>query len=357
MASRRRRPRSSAELGLRVQVHGSLHLKILVLAQYFRTSTDNWIDNACEDSRFKFTKAAYPFHNRSWHARGAVTPLVEWLQLVRYANRALAREFDCVVTSFPQLALVVSLLSLIRLRRGTRIVAMNFNLGSVGNRYKGLLAGFVLRRVSRFAVHSSREIEEYSRWLNIPRERFVFFPLQGAEVETNDPSVTLPDRFMAAMGSANRDYETLVKAHEGFDVPLVIVAKRDILDRLPDRANLIKLSNLTLQECNSIMARAIVNIVPLKDTKTAAGQVTFVTTMRLGLATIVTRCVGSSDYIEDGVTGIFVDPGDHETLRRKMTELLEDDTLRDRISSAAKTFARDNLSDEAAARNLVRLLS
>ena len=94
-------------------------------------------------------------------------------------------------------------------------------------------------------------------------------------------------------------------------MPLVIVAKKQILDNIPDRCGLIKLNGLTLQECNYIMTHAILNVVPLQETKTAAGQVTFVTSMRLGQATIVTRCVGSVDYIEDSINGILVAPRDH----------------------------------------------
>ena len=153
-------------------------MKIMVLAKYFETDSDQWIDNFCEDSNYQFMKVAYPYISLSWHARGATTPFKEWLLLFKYVYVAFKRDFDCIITSFPQLALVASVLATIRVERIFKLSPMSFNIGSVSSKFKGLVSGILLKRITKFGVHATAEIDEYSRWMGITKNRFVYVPLQ-----------------------------------------------------------------------------------------------------------------------------------------------------------------------------------
>jgi len=150
------------------------------------------------------------------------------------------------------------------------------------------------------------------------------------------------------MGSANRDYRTLTDAVIGTGIKTVIIAKKELLDAIPDHKDLIKLHGLTLSECNNILGGALINVVPIADTETAAGQVTFTTSMRMGIATIASRCIGTVDYIRDGETGLLVPPGDSKKLARAICELWENGSLRSRIAAAGRAYADKYFSDEAA---------
>lgn len=330
--------------------HAGDRKKILVLAPFF-SGEGTWIDDFCERPDFSFQKLPYPHRAKPWHGRGAVTPLAEWLAHFKYVRGALRLKPDCIVTSFPQLALVAAALLLGR-RRGVGLVAWNFNLGSIGNRWKGRLAGLLLRRVNRFVVHARSEVSSYARWLAVEQERFCFVPLQRGKVIASGPANVVEGPYIVSMGSANRDYLTLVEAVLGTGITTVVIAKRELIDALPDHPQLLKLSGLTQAECNDILAGARVNVVPLRATPTAAGQVTFITSMRMGIATVATHCVGTEDYIEDGVTGFLVPPGDVEMLRRRITALWNDVGLRNSIGSAGGAHAELHFSDEAAGRYL-----
>ena len=54
------------------------------------------------------------------------------------------------------------------------------------------------------------------------------------------------------MGSANRDYKTLVDAVQGTGIKTVIISKKNTVDGLPEHADLVKLHGLTEDECNEI---------------------------------------------------------------------------------------------------------
>ena len=329
--------------------------KILILAPFF-TSSAAWIDDFCDRQDFTFKKQLFLSDQVSWHQRGPKTPLREWWALTKYARGAMTWQPDCVVTCFPQLAIVMAALSILLFwRPKLPLIAWNFNLGHLPTGLKKVVVGFLLRKVDLFVVHSRGEIESYSRLIGVPEQRFRFVPLQKGDVGKMKPS-TISGHYIVSMGSANRDYETFVGAIAGTGIKSVVISKREIVEGLPDCAELTKLSGLSADECDSIMNGALVNVVPTLATDTAAGQVTFTTGMRMGIPTIATLAVGSRDYIEDGKTGLLVEPRNPKSLRQAIERLWFDPAFRSDISRSGKEHADRYFSDEAAARHLADII-
>ena len=71
---------------------------------------------------------------------------------------------------------------------------------------------------------------------------------------------------------------------------------------------------------------------------------TLLESMGLGIPTIATRAGGNTDLIHDGVNGLLYASGDAQDLAEKLTRLLDDQELRDRITTAARTTAADEFS-------------
>jgi glycosyltransferase involved in cell wall biosynthesis len=118
----------------------------------------------------------------------------------------------------------------------------------------------------------------------------------------------------------------------------------------------VKLHGLTEDECICILNGAELNVVPVRDGKTASGQVTLINSMRLGIPTIATRCVGTVDYISDGITGLLVPAGDVIALRDAVMSLLQNADLRSKISAAGRAKSEECFSDLAAAQSLSRII-
>ena len=87
-------------------------------------------------------------------------------------------------------------------------------------------------------------------------------------------------------------------------------------------------------------------------TDSASGQVTFITSMTMGIPTVATRCIGTVDYFEDGKTGVLVPPGDAAALRVAIESLWRDEAFRSRIGLTAHSHARRHFSDEEAGQHL-----
>ncbi|WP_328805342.1 glycosyltransferase [Rhizorhabdus histidinilytica] len=316
---------------------------------------DRWLDDLVDAPAHRFLKIpAAPSHGGDWHRRATrATPVGQWLRHWRQSARALDRG-EGVVTVFPQLALTAAIQRRIG-RRDTPIVAWCFNVGRFPTGWKQRLASFLLRSIDMFVVHSRGEVALLRDRLMIDEARVCFVPLQRAAIPVLAEEQTEAP-FALAMGSANRDYATLYEACRRTGLPLALVAARRALPAEQPPPNVTLHANLDPVACLRLAQQARLSIVPLADVAAASGQITMVEAMRMGRPLIVTDTIGSRDYVVDDATGLLVPPRDPAALAAAMQRLWDDAALRSRLSSGARRFAEDNLSDEAAAAALVRIL-
>ncbi len=327
-----------------------LPTRVLLLGPHFQPGS-RWIDDFCARPDLQFTKWPFAVPVQDWHQRGGTTPIAEWATYLRYARTALRTPCECVVTLFPPLAAAAAALLRLQPARHTPLVAWNFNLGSHAGWLKGRLAGAVLRRVDRFVVHTRGEIDGYAGWLGVDAAKLRFVPLQSGRLGALPPSPIEPP-YIVSMGSAHRDYRTLLQALRGTGIRTVLIAGPQLLEALPRQDDVIALHGLSRDQCHAILAGAELNVVPIDDAMTAAGQVTFTRSLRMGIATIATRCIGTVDYLRDGDTGVLVPPGDAVRLREAIVGLWNDRERRARIARAGYLHAARELSDEAAGQRL-----
>jgi glycosyltransferase involved in cell wall biosynthesis len=302
--------------------------------------TDDWIPSyvRSSDHRFRSIAAAYT-HDRS----RANATLRDWIDYLRHglsawraANASPGR--SGFITVFPQLSLVVGLFK--RLTGSRRpVIAWMFNV----NRAYGGARGYA----ARLAV--------YSRWLDLPVERFVFVPLSVARhpiTETEDTAAP----FLLSMGTANRDYALLLQVLARVPYRAIVVAGPHALAGLTVPANVEVRSGLSEAACRALCQRARLCVVPLKNIETAAGQVTVLEAMMAGRPVIATRSAGTVDYVEHDVDGLLVPQGDEAALGAAIERLWNSDDLRGAIGTAAQHAAATRFTFQAVAAHLERLV-
>lgn len=327
-----------------------------VVAPFFSSSPDadnRWIDDFVRAPDLVFTKFGASANRSAWHTRsGRGTPLAEWRDIWNHAAQAF--DADGIITVFPQLATAAGL----RKRLGGKkipLVAWCFNIGRLPGGARRMLAKFALREATRIVVHSTDEVPLLTDYLGVAPGIVQFVPLQRGALEPWMAEETAHP-FAVAMGSANRDYPLLIEAARRSGLPLKIVAAPRLIAGLDVPDNVELLSNLTSAQCLELAQRARLSIVPLADVDVASGQVTVVEAMRLRRPIIATRSTGTQDYIEHGYSGLLVPQGDVPAMSEAMERLWQDADLRGDLCRNAAAFAAANLSDEAAAVNLERVL-
>jgi glycosyltransferase involved in cell wall biosynthesis len=331
-------------------------MKWNIAAPFFQGSNATWIDDHVQDPDLKFIKIVRPVKQASWHSKNSkVTGLDTWLGHWSHAKIALNEPSDGLITLFPQLPTVAGLQKTLN-RDNRPLIAWCFNLGECYPGLKQSLSKIALKKVSAFIVHSRAEIQAYADWLNFPYDRFEFVPLQRGNLpiefseETNEP-------FILSMGSAKRDYATLFGAVKKLGYKTLVIASPWALQNLEVPKNVRILSNLSHAECREYVQKALINVVPINNNKTASGQVTVIEAMKYARPVIATECIGTVDYIQSGKNGLLVPPGSVDALASAIEELWNNASFRTQLGTDAKRTAEENYSDSATAMHLRRILS
>lgn len=183
-----------------------------------------------------------------------------------------------------------------------------------------------------------------------------FFRLNGAGAA---PSGGMP--VLASVGAASRDYRTLVQAATDLPVQVKIGADSawfpvavDIEgSELPANVDVRKYA---YPELKRLYAEALFVVIPLYDGKHACGYSAIAEAMSMGKAVIATKTTNPSDFLVDGVNGLFVRPGDVADLREKIQLLLDRPDLAREMGQRARTRMEQEYSVEAYSTRIERVL-
>jgi glycosyltransferase involved in cell wall biosynthesis len=165
------------------------------------------------------------------------------------------------------------------------------------------------------------------------------------DCEFFSPVATSEPALIVSAGAINRDYNTLLEACAGLDVHVTIAADtawRHSLGKLPEemsgeRFEMRSFGNY--RNLRDLYARATLMVVPLVEGQFASGQTVILEGMAMGKAMITTDIAGRSDFIDDGVNGVYVPSHNVEALRSAIASLLADPQRRARMADAGRTAA------------------
>lgn len=174
--------------------------------------------------------------------------------------------------------------------------------------------------------------------------------------------VAAPRDIVLSAGETQRDFPTLIRAVEGLGVQTVIAANligsftgyrtrlRSAESALEVPAD-VRVGPLRPEELRAAYASAIAVVVPLVEAPNNAGISVILEAMAMGRPVIATRTTGQVDVIEDGVTGLYVRPGDADDLRAKIAYLRDHPDVGDDIGRRGReeVLARHRTSDFVAA--------
>lgn len=330
-------------------------MKWCVLADFFSADDVLWLDSYIGNPSLTFHKLAPGSKKETWHtARSMTTGLAKWRRHFRHVQAGFAAKPDGIITCFPQLAMSVGLMKRLRFSR-VPVIAHNFNIGILAPGLRQRIARFSAAAIDHFIVHAPSEVAPYAEYLGVPEDRVHFVPLHRPDFGI--PRAEDTERpYVLAMGSAQRDYPTMIDALEPLAPRTIIVTREDIIATLPQHDWIEYRHGLSFEECLHLLARARLSVTPVSNMKTASGQVTFINAMRMGVPLVATRCPGTEGYVADGETGYLTEPFDAADMREKIERLWRDADLRDRMAARSKVVADETFSVKAAARQLEELL-
>jgi glycosyltransferase involved in cell wall biosynthesis len=161
-----------------------------------------------------------------------------------------------------------------------------------------------------YCVLSEEERGMFSDAFGIPRERVVCTPF-GHMLWSRADGPTSDGGYLFAGGDSLRDYDTLLAAVEGQDVPVRLVTNRSF-ERLPAR---VTVGPVPYEEYVELLAAARFVVVPMRTVRRSAGLITYLNAMALGKLVIVSDTPAVREYVEHERTGLIVPPEDPRALR------------------------------------------
>ena len=224
------------------------------------------------------------------------------------------------------------------------------------SRAKYALMRFLLSSVHRVICSSKKECEYYKRVFDWKMEKLVFVPFHTSNAML-DYSSEEPDDYIIAAGRSFRDYDTLVSAITDTGIKTVIVGgagSKQKHDRYP---NLTVLENIPQHDLAKLLARASVVVLPLENREISIGQTVLLQAMAMGKPVVATRTAGTEDYIQQGSTGLLVEPGQPQQLREAIQTLMSDENLRKRLGSTAREVIKNRHLPAHYALNIARSMS
>ena len=295
-----------------------------------------------------------------WGVRGEKLsgPWVYW-QYVR-AMRAIARvdlaflfstDINVGMTRWPS-----------RMFRRPKRIYVGFTQDGPWPQKKVELLANAMRQLDAVTVFSEDERQLYIARYGLEPARIHLIPIHTDEtgdysqypnqLPADAPPGLRHGEFVLSLGSPNRRFTPIARACQSLEIPLVIITrpwhKNDSLDELAQMGatlitNADKMKSLTYLRC----AKAAV--MAFETDQLPGAFTTLIHGMFMKTPSVVTSCLGMSDYVISGENGLVTPHGDETALRSAIERLCNEPGLAQRMGEAGYARARRVYSLEAAA--------
>lgn len=302
-------------------------------------------------------------------ATGAVDRYQKWGKLITYYPafmrsglrafiKTRKKPYDLVVAWGGQNGFTYALLRSIFGQKAPPLIILSFNLQGVLSHFPGL-ARFGMRSVSRVVVFTPSEVEKYRQLLSLAPDAISYCPhgwydpmrwyIPGENQHARD--IARAGKFIFTSGRSYRDYATLARAVEGTEVCVKVSSRPFNLEgfRLPE--NMEAMGWLDYRVAQDYMYEASFYVVPLQSITFAGGDSSLLQAMSYGKAVVATRSPSTETYLEHGQTGLLVEPGDVEGMRKAILHLWRNQDEAARMGrEARRRFEENHTMDKLAHR-------
>lgn len=189
--------------------------------------------------------------------------------------------------------------------------------------------------IDYFFTTSTEEEVIYSRMFNIPPSRIRFLPLVESPASFNEPAHPGTD-YIFAFGKSDRAFDTLVQAVTPLGIQTYILS-RGYCPRVsvPEHVHLLRdyVSNTEMHRW--ILSSRMV-VLPLKDYRISAGQISMLETMAMAKPLIVAENMATREYAVHRRTAMFYPAGDIRNLKTQILYLWDHPEIAEEIGRQAR---------------------
>ena len=215
-----------------------------------------------------------------------------------------------------------------------------------------------VKPINAIICFTTAQKDWWTRSVGYPRAVFIHLGHLGHayafEAEDGD--------YIFSGGRIARDYQTLLRATAELSQRIILVVGNDPLtgktglEQTAPSKNVEIYCNIPEDRYLELMSRARLVVLTLQDTQYAAGQMVLLDALAMGKPVIVTKTVGTVDYVEDGKTGLLVEPGNVLQLKEKIVLLTNNPELRKTLGKNAKIIWQEKFTGNVLRQKITNVL-
>ena len=236
-----------------------------------------------------------------------------------------------------------------------------FPLLKFKTRWKEALARHALAGYDLIVPWSRKQAAAHARYYRLPEEKFIFLPFKSNH---SNPARYPQDalckvslgRFVFSGGNGKRDYQCLVEAVRGTDIPVIISATDPAVQKQIELLPNIILLGAPEPAFAQLQSICTLAVIPMIDSGLkGGGEANYCNIMWHGKPLIACCNMAAEDYIIEGETGFVVPSGDSERLRRRILELWNDPERAEQMGRNGHQHVAENFTHDLFVRRLLRL--
>lgn len=205
------------------------------------------------------------------------------------------------------------------------VIAHRVLLSAEMNPVANYLVNRALCSADLISVWSRSQIDNYSRTLGCPREKFFFMPYKANHSKSSSIPMPVGD-YIFSGGDSERDFKTFFEAVRDLPIPVVVSTRnsRKLARKMEIPKNVILLSAEEPYYERLMTGSRMVALCLKPEIIRGSGEATILNAMWHGKPVVIADNVSSSEYIKDGIGGYVVPAGNVAEMRRRINELWND---------------------------------
>jgi glycosyltransferase involved in cell wall biosynthesis len=221
--------------------------------------------------------------------------------------------------------------------------------------WKEAIARNALLGYDLLAVYSWKQVISHVTYYRLPPEKLIFLPYKANHSKKGPLDLPIGN-FLFSGGNSKRDYQCLLDAVRGTNIPVIISVTNPQL-----RNRMEYLPNVMVLEAREpafaqLQAACSFAVVPVTSTGIkAGGETNICNAMWHGKAVIASCSMAAEDYILEGETGYVVPSGDSRLLRQRILELWNNPERAADMGKKAHAHVEANFTHDLFILRLLRL--
>ena len=276
-----------------------------------------------------------------------------WQAIKAFSKR---KKYDVVISHGAQSGMVYALLNTITFSKKPLHIIIDIGAMNGGRQrlLENSLIAFALKSKPTIICHSRVIIQNYLHTYKqlVKNARFIAF---GIDADDFNPQKAVDSsNYILSFGAAKRDYATLIQAWAGVESnhKLRIIGLPENNPLTHGIKNVEVIERVSIAELKSHIANAQFVVISLPVFNYSYGQMSFLQSMSMGKAVIVTRTPSSIDYLQHGQGALLTKPYDSDDMREKISYLINDAAALKVLSDQARPYVLSHFSEQKMAEDM-----